>query len=88
MRMFWCWPISKWCKNLKVLKFTPKSLCLRTTFLLVKPNFFSCSAEAKDYLDNCEYPIVLKADGLAAGKGVLVAQDSDSDKKLGRCSNA
>ena len=42
--------------------------------------FFSCSAEAKDYLDNCEYPIVLKADGLAAGKGVLVAQDSDSAK--------
>ena len=42
--------------------------------------FFSCSAEAKNYLDNCEYPIVLKADGLASGKGVLVAKNSESAK--------
>jgi phosphoribosylamine--glycine ligase len=43
-------------------------------------NFFSCSVEAKNYLEHCQYPIVLKADGLAAGKGVLVAEDSESAK--------
>ena len=43
-------------------------------------NFFSCSVKAKNYLEDCHYPIVLKADGLAAGKGVLVAEDSESAK--------
>jgi phosphoribosylamine--glycine ligase len=43
-------------------------------------NFFSCSVKAKNYLEDCQYPIVLKADGLAAGKGVLVAEDSESAK--------
>ena len=35
--------------------------------------FFSSSSIAKEYLQSASFPIVLKADGLAAGKGVLVA---------------
>jgi len=29
--------------------------------------------DAKDFLSTCKYPVVIKADGLAAGKGVIIA---------------
>ena len=32
---------------------------------------------AKDHLDNIQYPTVVKADGLAAGKGVIICQTKD-----------
>jgi phosphoribosylamine---glycine ligase len=34
------------------------------------------SEEAKEYLEKSEYPLVIKADGLAAGKGVLICKDN------------
>lgn len=36
---------------------------------------FESEIEATEYLKNCEYPIVIKADGLAAGKGVVICND-------------
>jgi len=38
---------------------------------------FKNSRDARAYLDRAEYPLVVKADGLAAGKGVRVAKDRD-----------
>ena len=36
---------------------------------------------AIEYLKNCEYPIVIKADGLAAGKGVIICNEFTEAKK-------
>lgn len=36
---------------------------------------FNDTAEAKAYLQDKAFPIVIKADGLAAGKGVIIAED-------------
>lgn len=39
------------------------------------------TTEALQYLDTCTAPIVLKADGLAAGKGVIISQSIEDAKK-------
>lgn len=41
---------------------------------------FNDRKKARKYLDRCDIPIVVKADGLAAGKGVVVAQTIDEAK--------
>jgi len=58
---------------------------------------FSEEAKAKDYLETCAYPIVVKADGLALGKGVLICENQEEamtaideimvDKKFGQAGN-
>lgn len=58
---------------------------------------FDDPQEAMKYLETSEYPIVLKADGLALGKGVLICEDKEQamagvkeimqDKKFGSAGN-
>lgn len=43
---------------------------------------FSHSTEALSYLDEIEGPIVIKADGLAAGKGVSVVRSKEEAKEI------
>src|SRR5690606_36826885 len=40
--------------------------------------------DALSYLDTCKPPIVLKADALAAGKGVIISQDREEAKAVMR----
>ncbi|MDD3296195.1 MAG: phosphoribosylamine--glycine ligase [Candidatus Omnitrophica bacterium] len=43
---------------------------------------FTNPQKAKEYIINCEYPLVVKADGLAAGKGVVVCQTENQAKEV------
>ena len=42
---------------------------------------FTDSAEAHRYCQRMKYPVVIKADGLALGKGVIIAQNADEAAK-------
>lgn len=52
-----------------------KALLAKYEIPTAKYAVFTDAAEAKDYINHQGAPIVIKADGLAAGKGVVVAMD-------------
>ena len=54
-----------------------KGLCNNTTFLTGDYAVFTEYQEAKKYISSQSFPIVIKADGLAAGKGVVIASTCD-----------
>jgi phosphoribosylamine--glycine ligase len=66
---------SKAAARLEGSKGFTKDLCRANGIPTAAYERFSAAAPAKDYLRARGAPIVVKADGLAAGKGVVVAQD-------------
>ena len=55
-----------------------KDLCARAQIPTAAYRRFRDAAAAKAYIADCGAPIVVKADGLAAGKGVTVAENLDA----------
>lgn len=74
-----------------------KALMKKYNIPTAKYETFDNYAEAKAYVDTCDIPVVLKADGLALGKGVLICKTREEaqdglkemmlDKKFGAAGN-
>lgn len=54
-----------------------KGICSKYDIATAAYGYFTDAGKAKAFLDGQSFPIVVKADGLAAGKGVIIAQDRD-----------
>jgi len=71
------WGPTKYCAQLESSKIFAKNFMLKYNIPTAKHVTFNNGEAAKIYLAKQTLPIVIKADGLAAGKGVLVATNLD-----------
>ena len=88
---------SKLAAEIESSKVFSKALMQKYNIPCAKSVSFSDYAQAKEYVQKRKLPIVIKADGLAAGKGVVVAGTMDEamaalndfmqEKKLGAAAN-
>ena len=66
---------NKIASKLEGSKIFTKKLCKKYKIPTAKFGIFSNTNEALLFLQNCNFPIVIKADGLAAGKGVYISEN-------------
>jgi phosphoribosylamine--glycine ligase len=60
-----------------------KDLCIEAGIPTARYQRFTAPAPAKTYADSLGFPVVIKADGLAAGKGVIIAASkAESDHAI------
>lgn len=71
------WGPSKYCAKLEGSKQFAKEFMLKHGIPTAKYQAFDNADQAKAYLKDKPIPIVIKADGLAAGKGVVVATSKE-----------
>ena len=61
-------------------KIFTKKICQENNIPTSKFKIFEDLNETIDYLNKCNFPIVVKADGLASGKGVYICKNFDDAK--------
>ena len=62
-------------------KIFTKKICKKYNIPTAKFGIFETASQAIDFLKKTKMPLVVKADGLAAGKGVYICEDLESSKK-------
>jgi len=72
---------SKFASRLEGSKAFMKKICEKKNIPTAKFGIFSTKIEAEYFIDASNTPIVVKADGLAAGKGVVICKSKDEAKK-------
>ena len=73
---------SKFASQLEGSKAFMKNLCEKNKIPTAKFGVFDDFQRAVDFLNKNKTPIVVKADGLAAGKGVSICNSIDEAKKI------
>ena len=71
---------NKFASQLEGSKIFTKKLCENFNIPTAKFGIFFNTRDAEEFLKNCNYPIVIKADGLAAGKGVYISETNSQAK--------
>ncbi|AFS46874.1 phosphoribosylamine--glycine ligase [alpha proteobacterium HIMB5] len=66
---------NKIASKLEGSKIFTKNLCEKYNIPTAKFGVFPSIAESLKFLNDCKFPIVIKADGLAAGKGVYISEN-------------
>ena len=66
---------NKLASQLEGSKIFTKRLCKKFNIPTANFGIYDSSKKAINFLKNCKFPIVIKADGLAAGKGVYICDD-------------
>ena len=75
-------PVKKAAK-LETSKSFAKSFLLKNKILTPKYRKFTAVNKAINYLNSINFPIVIKADGLAAGKGVIICKNlNEAEQKI------
>ena len=72
---------SKIASQLEGSKIFTKNLCEKYDIPTAKFGIFKNIEDSLKFLKKCKYPIVVKADGLAAGKGVLILDNLEDAKR-------
>ena len=67
---------NKIASQLEGSKIFTKELCKKYDIPTASFGVFKNSQSAKSFLETCKYPIVIKANGLAAGKGVYICENN------------
>jgi phosphoribosylamine---glycine ligase len=67
---------SKLAARIEASKIFAKELMIAQKIPTAEARTFSDSSEALHYCEHLKFPVVIKADGLALGKGVIVASDA------------
>ncbi|MDC3090073.1 phosphoribosylamine--glycine ligase [Candidatus Pelagibacter sp.] len=66
---------NKLASQLEGSKIFTKKLCEKYKIPTAKFGIFEDIKKANEFFNNCNYPIVVKADGLASGKGVYICEN-------------
>ena len=72
---------NKIASQLEGSKIFTKQLCKKYNIPTANFGIFNNIIEAKKFLENSKYPIVIKADNLAAGKGVYICENKDQSNQ-------
>ena len=71
---------NKIASKLEGSKIFTKKLCQKKNIPTASFGIFKSKIDAIDFTDKCNYPTVVKADGLAAGKGVYICNNKNESK--------